>query len=61
VRNAEWRLVGEKLPPNARSFTWTPTEDLVQQYPFKILVRTTDHTNMVGTDTLSKGKVRIVR
>ncbi len=60
ARNAEWKLIAEKIPANVRSLTWTPTSDFLIQYPMRILVRTTDHKNLVGTDTLSKGKFRVV-
>jgi len=61
ARNAEWHLLAEHVPANVRSFTWTATEDLATQYPVKFLIRTTDHKNMVGTDTFSTGKVKIVK
>jgi hypothetical protein len=61
ARNAEWKLLAQKLPANARSFTWTPTEDFAIPYPVRFLVRTTDHKNMVGTDTFTDNKYRIVK
>lgn len=60
ARNAQWKLLGEKIPANVRSFTYVPTSEDAIQYPVRFMVRTTDRRNMVGTDTLSTGRIKIV-
>jgi hypothetical protein len=52
-------LVGN-LPPNARSFTWTPTDEYVLESAGQILIRTQDTVNLVGTDTPQNGRIRVV-
>jgi hypothetical protein len=56
---AQWKMLAEKLSPTTRSFTWTPTEDFVFDYHARFLVRTNNTHDMVGTDTLTKGRFRV--
>ena len=56
---AQWKMLVEQLPPTARSFTWTPTEDFAFDYHARFLVRTNNTRDMVGTDTFTKGRFRI--
>ena len=55
---AQAKLLVENLPANARSFTWVPTSDDVIENA-RVMIRTTDSRNMVGTDTVHKGRFRI--
>lgn len=57
---ARARPIAMNLGPNARSFTWTPTEDDVMEIPAQIMVRVQDSANMTGTDQRIDGLIRVV-
>jgi hypothetical protein len=55
---AEAKLIVENLGPDVRSYRWTPTADFAIDRG-RIIVRTQDTKNLVGTDTGHKGSIRI--
>jgi hypothetical protein len=55
---AQAKLLVENLPASARSYTWTPTDEDVLRTA-RIMIRTTDSRNMVGTDTVNKGRFHV--
>jgi hypothetical protein len=55
---AQAQLVVGDLAPNVRSFTWVPTAEFAIDRG-RIVVRTQDSKNLVGTDTGHKGSIRI--
>lgn len=57
---ARARPIAVNLSPNARSFTWIPTEDDIMEIPAQIMVRVQDSYNMVGTDQRIDGLIRVV-
>ena len=58
---ARARPIAVNLGPNARSFTWIPTDDDVMEIPAQIMVRVQDSYNMVGTDQRIEGLIRVVK
>jgi hypothetical protein len=52
------RLIDGNIAPDVRSYLWTPTEDFIINEG-RIVVRTQDDVNLVGTDTGHRGRIKI--
>jgi hypothetical protein len=51
-------LIDGDIDPRKRSYTWTPTEEF-SSTSAKLIVRAQDDENFMGTDSRSKGRIRV--
>ena len=51
-------LIDGDIPAGERSYTWTPTEEF-SSASAQFIVRAQDDENFMGTDSRSKGRVRV--